>query len=79
MSDVRVVVENFSARHWSHVPYEYEDFAPGERVIAMRHESGYTIFARESDPVSRYVIEINEFRAFTASIDGNQTLRADGS
>jgi len=69
MADVRAVVEQFKARHWSRIPYEYEDFMLGERVIAMRHESGYTIFARESDPVSRYIIEIDQFRAQTSSVD----------
>ena len=80
MADVRVVVEQFSARHWSRQPYEYEDFMPGERVIAMRYESGYSIFARDSDPVSRYMIEIDQFRAPTSSLGPENTImRAGGS
>ena len=78
MADTRVVVEQFSARLWSHVPYEYEDFQPGDRVIALRHESGHSIFARESDPVKRYIMEIDEFRAFTVSTDAEKTTRAGG-
>ena len=76
MADVRIVVEPFSARHWSRLPYEYEDFIPGERVIAMRHESGFTIFARESDPVSRYIVEIDQFRAWTSSVGSGSTQSA---
>ena len=79
MADIRVVVEQFSARLWSHVPYEYEDFMPGDRVVALRHESGHSIFARESDPVKRYIIEIDDFRAFTVAIDAEKTERAGGS
>ena len=79
MSEVRVVVQQFSARQWSRVPYEYEDFEPGERVIALRHESGQSIFARQSDPISRYIIEIDDFRAFTAPADSGKVLRAGGS
>ena len=69
MADIRVVARQFSARHWSRVPYEYEEFTPGEQIIAMRHESGYTIFARDRDPISRYIIEIGEFLALTAAVD----------
>jgi hypothetical protein len=79
MLDVRVVVRQFSARHWSRVPFEYEEFEPGDHVVAMRHESGQTIFARESDPVGRYIIEIDEFRLYTRSVDSQQTRRAGGS
>ena len=79
MPDVRVAVTQFLARQWSRVPYEYEDFKPGDRVIAMRHESGYSIFARDSDPVKRYILEIDEFRAFTKSLGSEKTLRAGGS
>jgi len=67
MVDSRTVVQQFSARHWSRVPYEYEEFKLGDTVIALRHESGHTIFARESDPVSRYIMEIGSFRARTAA------------
>lgn len=79
MSEVRVVVRQFSARQWSRVPYEYENFEPGDQVIAMRHESGHSIFARPSDPVTRYIIEIDDFRAFTAPTGSEKTLRAGGS
>jgi hypothetical protein len=79
MSDFRVVVRPFSARQWSRVPYEYEDFEPGDRVIALRHESGHSIFARESDPITRYIIEIDDFRVFTKSVDSEKMLRARGS
>ena len=78
MSDFRVVVEQFSARQWSRVPYEYEDFEPGDKLIALRHESGHSIFARESDPVARYIIEIDDFRAFTTSVGSEKMLRASG-
>jgi len=79
MPDVRVAVTQFLARQWSGGPYEYEDFKAGDRVIALRHESGYSIFARDSDPVKRYILEIDEFRAFTKSVDSEKTLRAGGS
>jgi len=79
MSEVRVVVKEFSARQWSRVPYEYEAFEPGDRVIALRHESGQSIFARPSDPVTRYIIEIDQFRAFTTPVSPDKTLSAGGS
>jgi len=63
-----MVVGKFSARHWSRVPYEYEEFNPGDKVIPLRYESGHSIFARDYDPVSRYIIEIDSFRAYTHSI-----------
>jgi len=68
MPDVRVVLIPFLAREWSRKPYEYSDFNVGDLVIAMRHESGYSIFARQSDPIKRYIIEIDEFRAHTSSV-----------
>jgi len=79
MPDIRIVVKQFSARQWPLVPYEYEDFELGDRVIALRHESGHSIFARQSDPIKRYIIEIDDFRAFTKSIDPEKTLHAGGS
>jgi len=79
MSEVRAVVTQFSARQWSRVPYEYENFEPGDRVVALRHESGQSIFARQSDPVTRYIIEIDQFRAFTSPINSEKVFRADGS
>ena len=72
MADIREVKEQFSARHWSRVPYEFEEFKPGDKVVPLRYESGYSIFARESDPVSRYIIEIDSFRACTASLTGGR-------
>ena len=79
MADVRVVLKPFSAREWSRVPYEYEDFTPGDQVIAMRHESGCSIFARPSDPVKRYIIEIDQFRALTSSAGSEKAMGAGGS
>ena len=79
MPDIRTVVKNFSARQWPLVPYEYEDSELRDRVIALRHESGHSIFARQSDPIKRFIIEIDEFRAFTKSIDPEKALHAGGS
>jgi len=75
MSDVRMVVGKFSARHWSRVPYEYEEFEPGDKVIALRYESGHSIFARDSDPVSRYIMPIDDFRAVTNSAFSENSSR----
>ena len=76
MSEARIVVKSFSARQWSRVPHEYETFEPGDTVIGLRHESGFSIFARPSDPVTRYLIEIDQFRAYTKSADSEKALGA---
>ena len=65
--NIRVVLKEFSARRWSVVPHEYATFKPGDRVVALRHESGYSIFARDSDPKITYLIEISLFKQLTSS------------
>ena len=47
--------------------------------MAVRRESGYSIFARASDPVSRYIIEIDQFRVLTSSLGSENTMRTGGS
>jgi hypothetical protein len=78
MSDLRIVVGTFSARHWSRDPYEYEEFHPGDKVIPLRYESGHSIFARDFDPVSRYIMEIDSFRMYTHSVHA-ESARSGGA
>lgn len=67
MAEVRTAVIPFVARQWNSA--EHEKFEIGDRVIALRHESGYSIFAREADPVRRYLLTINDFRAATKGLN----------
>jgi hypothetical protein len=67
MLEKRVVVKQFSARHWSDSAQAHQVFEPGEQLIALRHESGYSIFVRASDPVRHYIIDIDDFRTHTIS------------
>ena len=67
MAEVRTALTPFVARQWNSA--EHEKFEIGDRVIALRHESGYSIFAREADPVRRYLLTINDFRAATKGLN----------
>ena len=76
MAEVRVAVTRFVARQWNSA--ELKQFEIGDRVMALRHESGYSIFARESDPVTRYLMTIDDFRGATKGSD-SEKVRAGGS
>jgi len=76
MAEVRIAFKRFLARQWNSA--ELKQFEIGDRVIALRHESGYSIFARESDPVTRYLMTINEFREATKGSD-SEKVRTGGS
>jgi hypothetical protein len=70
MAEVRTAVTRFIARQWNSA--ELKQFEIGDRVIALRHESGHSIFAVESDPVRHYLMRIDDFRAATKCLDSEK-------